>query len=398
MTAALIALAALLGPVSQEDPYLAQAKLLHAKYPLIDGHNDLPWGMRRRPGGFDEFEIRLRQETGQTDIPRIREGGLGGQFWSVYVPTSLPGAEAVEATMQQIEIVHAMADRYPDVFEVAYTADDVMRIFNEGKVASMIGLEGGHSINSSLQALRAFYRQGARYMTVTHSSNTPWADSATDEPQNDGLSEFGEQVIREMNRLGMLVDLSHVSADTMRDVFRIARAPVIYSHSGAGGICDHPRNVPDDILPLVGANGGVIMVIILAAYTSQEVYEHSQESDKVQEAAIERFGEGDERVGQALERWLEDNPRPAATLSQVADHIDHIKRWIGVDHIGIGGDYDGGGGVEGLEDVSTYPMLTAELLRRGYTEHDIAKILGLNVVRVMRHAERTARVMQRAGG
>ncbi|MCH8978451.1 MAG: dipeptidase [Armatimonadetes bacterium] len=382
-------------PVQQADPYLAQARLLHAKYPLIDGHNDLPWGMRRRPGGFDDFEIRLRQDEGQTDIPRMREGGMGGQFWSVYVPTSLPGAEAVEATMQQIEIVHNMADRYPDVFEIAYTADDVMRIFNEGKIASMIGVEGGHCINSSLQALRAFYRQGARYMTVTHSSNTPWADSATDDPQNGGLNEFGEEVIREMNRLGMLVDLSHVSADTMRDVFRIARAPVIFSHSGAGGICEHPRNVPDDVLPLVKRNGGVIMVIILASYTSQETYEHSLTQQTAQEVADARFGEGSDEADEAMRDWMEGNPRPAATLSQVADHIDHIKDRIGVDHIGIGGDYDGGGGVEGLEDVSTYPMLTAELLRRGYTEREIAKILGLNVIRIMRAAERTSRIMQR---
>ncbi|MCH7903978.1 MAG: dipeptidase [Armatimonadetes bacterium] len=383
--------------IQKADPYLVQAKLLHAQYPLIDGHNDLPWGMRNREGGFDEFDIRLRQDTGQTDIPRLREGGLGGQFWSVYVPTSLPGGEAVEATMQQIEIVYDMADRYSDVFEMAYTADDVMRIFNDGKIASMIGVEGGHCINSSLQALRAFYRQGARYMTVTHSSNTPWADSATDEPQNDGLNAFGEQVIREMNRLGMLVDLSHVSADTMRDVFRVTRAPVIYSHSGAGGVTPHPRNVPDDILPLVKVNGGVIMVIILASYTSPAIYAHSQARDKVEETAIARYGEGDERVAQTVERWLSINERPIATLSQVADHIDHIKNMIGVDHIGIGGDYDGGGGVEGLEDVSTYPKLTAELLRRGYTDEEIGKILGLNVIRVMREAERVSRVMKREG-
>ncbi|MCH7945861.1 MAG: dipeptidase, partial [Armatimonadetes bacterium] len=340
MNAALIALIGMLTAGLQDDPYLAQAKLLHAKYPLIDGHNDLPWGMRRRPGGFDEFEIRLRQDEGQTDIPRMREGGMGGQFWSVYVPTSLPGAEAVEATMQQIEIVYDMADRYTDVFEVAYTADDVMRIFNEGKIASMIGVEGGHCINESLQALRAFYRQGARYMTITHSSNTPWADSATDEPQNDGLNAFGEEVIREMNRLGMLVDLSHVSADTMRDTFRVTRAPAIFSHSGAGGVTPHPRNVPDDILPLVKVNGGVIMVIFLSSYTSPAIYAHSQERDKVEEAATARYGEGDERVAQTVERWLSINERPIATLSQVADHIDDIKNMIGVDHIGMGGDYD----------------------------------------------------------
>ena len=396
MNAALIALIGMLTAGLQDDPYLAQAKLLHAKYPLIDGHNDLPWRMLRNfERNFDNFDIRNRHEDGNTDIPRIREGGLGGQFWSVYVPVSLPGDEAVAATMNQIEIVHDMIDRYPDVFELALTADDVMRIFKSGKVASLIGLEGGHSINSSLQALRAFYRQGARYMTITHSANTPWADSCTDEPQNGGLNEFGESVILEMNRLGMLVDLSHTSPDTMRDALRVTRAPVIYSHSGAGGITGHVRNVPDDILPLVRANNGVIMMVVLASFTSPEVFAHSLARDKIQEAAVAQFGEGDERVAQAVEEWVEDNPRPIATLSQVADHIDHIRNRIGVDHIGIGADYDGGGGLEGLEDVSTYPNLTAELLRRGYSEHDIAKILGLNVLRVMRAAERTARIMQR---
>ena len=401
MNVALIALIAMMSPVAQDDPYLVRAKILHAKYPLIDGHNDLPWRMRRNfESNFDNFDIRNLHEgenAGNTDIPRLRAGGMGAQFWSVYIPVSLEGADAVEATMQQIEIVRDMTDRYSDVFEMAYTADDIMRIFNAGKIGSMIGIEGGHSINNSLQVLRAFYRQGARYMTITHSRNTPWADSCTDDPQNGGLNLFGESVIREMNRLGMLVDISHVSPDTMRDVLRVTRSPVIFSHSGAGGITPHVRNVPDAILPLVKRNGGVIMVVVLASFTSPEVYAHSQEMQKIRDAAIERFGEGDERVTQTVERWLSINERPKATLSQVADHIDHIKNMIGVDHIGIGADYDGGGGLEGLEDVSTYPMLTAELLRRGYTDEEIGKILGLNVLRVMRGAERVSRAMKREG-
>ena len=372
----------------QEDPYLIQARALHAKYPLIDGHNDLPGVLRRRADGdFSKNNLRIALEGAQTDIARIRSGGLGGQFWSVYVPTSLTGPEAVKQTLNQIELVHRMIETYPDVFEAAYTADDIERAFKRGKVASLFGMEGGHSIDNSLETLRAMYRAGARYMTLTHNKNTPWADSCTDTPEHGGLSEFGEQVVLEMNRLGMLVDLSHVSPDTMRDALRVSRAPVIYSHSGAGGVCNHVRNVPDDVLPLVKQNGGVIMVVVLASFTSQQVYDH----ERSRQGAQLRFGADT----QQLRDWEAANPAPKATLAQVADHIDHIRSKIGVDHIGIGADFDGGGGVVGLEDVSKYPMLTAELLRRGYTESDMAKILGLNVLRAMRGAEHTAWVMRR---
>ena len=387
----------------QEDPYLAQARALHAKYPLIDGHNDLPGVLRRRAeGDFSQVSIRTTLEDAQTDIPRIRAGGMGGQFWSVYVPTSLQGADAVKQTLNQIELVHRMVEAHPDTFEVAYTADDIERAFRNGKVASMFGMEGGHSIDNSLESLRALYRAGARYMTLTHNRNTPWADSCTDTPQSNGLSEFGEQVVLEMNRLGMLVDLSHVSPDTMRDALRVSRAPVIYSHSGAGGLCNHPRNVPDDVLPLVKQNNGVIMVVVLASFTSQAVYDHQRARQAAQNRAREQFNNVTGQVEDAMKKWDADNPAPQATLQQVADHIDHIKRAIGADHIGIGADFDGGGGVLGLEDVSKYPMLTAELLRRGYTEEEIGKFLGLNLLRVMRAAEHTAWVMKRermgAGG
>jgi membrane dipeptidase len=392
----MLALIAALALHHQEDPYLAQARALHAKYPLIDGHNDLPGVVRRRSDGdFVKLDLRKTVEGGQTDVARIRAGGLGGQFWSVYVPTSLTGPEAVKQTLNQIELVHRMIEVYPDVFQAAYTADDVERAFKDGKVASMFGMEGGHSIDGSLETLRAMYRAGARYMTLTHNRNTTWADSCTDTPEHGGLSPFGEQVVLEMNRLGMLVDLSHVSPDTMRDALRVSRAPVIYSHSGAHGVCNHPRNVPDDVLPLVKQNNGVVMVVVLDSFTSQAVYDHDRARTAAQDEARRTFGTDTAKVEQAMSEWDAAHKAPQATLSQVADHIDHIRRLIGVDHVGIGADFDGGGGVQGLEDVSKYPMLTAELLRRGYTEDDVAKILGLNVLRVMRAAERTSWIMKR---
>lgn len=384
--------------LQQQDPYLARAHALHARYPLIDGHNDLPGLLRRQSDGdFGRLSLRTNIANGQTDIDRIRAGGLGGQFWSVYVPASLPGPEAVKQTLNQIELVHRMIETYPDVFQIALTSSDIETAFKNGKVASLFGMEGGHSIDGSLETLRAMYRAGARYMTLTHNRNTPWADSCTDTPEHGGLSAFGEEVVLEMNRLGMLVDLSHVSPDTMRDALRVSRAPVIYSHSGAGGVCNHPRNVPDDVLPRVKQNNGVIMVVVLASFTSQAVYDHQRGRQARQDAVRQQFGDDEMRIQRAMTEWDAANPAPQATLAQVADHIDHIKRSIGVDYIGIGADFDGGGGVVGLEDVSKYPMLTAELLRRGYTDEDIAKILGLNVLRVMRAAEHASWVMKREG-
>lgn len=373
----LLAAALVLFGSASADTYLDRARALMGKTPLIDGHNDLPWSFRRGGGNTSRTtNIREHREGGQTDIPRLREGRVGGQFWSVYVPTSLKGEEAVRMTREQIGIVYDLCRRYSDTFEIAWSADDVERIFKSGRIASMAGMEGGHSIDNSLKTLREMYELGARYMTLTHSQNTPWADSATDEPKNHGLDDFGRQVVREMNRLGMLVDLSHVSAETMHDVLDIAKAPVIFSHSGARGVCDNPRNVPDDVLRRLKSNGGVVMVVIFRPYVSQA---YSDWSDRRREAV---------RGGANGRDWEAKNPPPKVTLVQVADHIDHIRRVAGIDHIGIGSDFDGGGGVDDLDDVSTYPLLIAELLRRGYSDQDVNKILGLNVLRVMRAAER----------
>ncbi|MBV6489685.1 MAG: hypothetical protein CNCCGFBP_00018 [Fimbriimonadaceae bacterium] len=380
---------------SQDLDLLSRAIGIHAKYPLIDGHNDLPWRLRalnqRNPMALD---ISKRLDDGQTDIPRLREGGLSGQFWSVYVPATLTGDEAVRTTKEQIGIVYKLARTYPDVFEICTTAEQVDRTFQKGRIASLIGMEGGHSINASLDVLRDMYFLGARYMTLTHSKNTPWADSATDTPQHGGLTEFGVEVVREMNRLGMLVDLSHVSEETMNDVLDVAEAPVIFSHSSARAICGHARNVPDGVLKRLKSNGGVVMVVILDSYVSEEL-RLWQEARQEHRRSLDVQAVGVEAIEAQMREWERKNPQPKATLAQVADHIDHVRKVAGIDHIGIGGDYDGGGGVEGLEDVSKYPMLTAELLRRGYSTSDIGKILGLNVLRAMRGAEKTSQRLRR---
>lgn len=339
----------------------AMAAKIHAGGMLFDGHNDLPWTMRTRGGSsFDQVDI-AQSTTFHTDIPRLREGGLKAQFWSVYVPagTDLTG-NALLQTLEQIELVHQMCQRYPDVFEMAATAADIERIVKEGKIASMIGVEGGHSIENSLQALRELYRRGARYMTLTHSKTLGWADSATDEPLNNGLSPFGQEVIREMNRLGMLVDLSHVSEKCMRDALAITQAPVIYSHSSARAICDHPRNVSDELLRMTADNGGVVMVNFMSGYVVPTDH-------------------------------LEADRNARGTCGTVCDHIEHIIKVAGVDHVGIGSDYDGVSRLPaGLEDVSCYPRITEELVRRGYSESEIHKILGGNVLRVLRQAEAVA--------
>ena len=374
-------------PVS-DDP----ARALHDTVPLMDGHNDLPWEMRNRAGyDFTARDIRLRLDNGHTDIPRLREGGVGAQFWSVYVPASMQGDMAVSATLEQVAAVHEMVRLYPDTFAFAGTADDIERVFADGKIASMMGMEGGHSIDSSLGALRMFYRLGVRYMTLTHGANVPWADSATDEPAHGGLTAFGEEVVREMNWLGMLVDLSHVSPETMRDAIQLSEAPIIFSHSSARALCDVPRNVPDDVLRMLPENGGVIMISFVPGFTSQEVADHSATASA--EAARLEALHGDDQAARdaGMAAWREAHPTPVATIAQVANHIDHVREAAGIDHIGLGADFDGITTViQGLEDVSTYPALTAELMTRGYAGEDIQKILGLNVIRVLRGAERVA--------
>lgn len=362
--------------------------------PLIDGHNDVPWQVRKR-AKLSLDELPLDSSTAEldppmhTDWPRLKEGRFGGVFWSVWVPTDLSGPEAVQTTLEQIDVVHRMTAKWPDVLTFATTAREVRNIHRRRRVASLVGIEGGHSMGDSLAALRMFYEAGARYMTLTHWKNTPWADAATDAPEHDGLTDFGRDVVRECNRLGLLVDLSHVSEATMADALDVSSAPVIFSHSGARAINRHPRNVPDAILDRLRNNDGVVMVDFFPAYVSREVWEHDA-ARRAEEARLEVMflGDPDGREA-ALEAWNDANPQPRATLAQVADHIDHIKARIGVRHIGIGTDFDGmGDQPDGLDDVSKVPELLLELLRRGYSERDIAAIAGGNVLRVLEAAER----------
>lgn len=373
--AAALGLVMLVASVHAQD-FKARAIAIHKQTPLIDGHNDYPWALRDLDPGKDLSKADIAEPVPKlmTDIPRLRQGGVGGQFWSVYTPSTMMDKDATRVTMEQIDVVHRMAQKWPTVFEIAYTAADVERAFKAGRIASMIGMEGGHSIDNSLGALRMFYALGARYMTLTHNGNLRWADAAADKPEHGGLTKFGEEVVREMNRLGMMVDLSHVSPDTMEDALRVTEAPVIFSHSSARALCNVPRNVPDNVLQMVAKNGGVVMVTFVPGFISQEVADFNARPEA-------------ERKGMTA---------PRATLSQVADHIDHIRKVAGIDHIGLGGDFDGiTDVVQGLEDVSKYPDLTAELLKRGYSEADVKKIIGQNVLRVMRQVEKVAAGLQK---
>jgi membrane dipeptidase len=377
-----------------------------AATPLIDGHNDLPWELRDRTKGA-LASIDLRSDTTKlpvpeggaplmTDIPRLRAGHVGGQFWSVWVPTELKGNDAVQATLEQIDLVKRMVAMYPADFQLAYTAADVRRIHRSGKVASLIGVEGGHSINGSLATLRTMHDLGARYMTLTHTQNTAWADSATDTPVHHGLTPFGLDVVREMNRLGMLVDLSHVSPEAMKAALAVTAAPVIFSHSSARAINSHPRNVPDDVLQLVAKNGGVVMVNFYPAYVSEAANQwqadYAAERTRYNSPPYAGLYIGQpERAKAALDAWEKAHPKPVVTLSEVADHIEHIRKVAGIDNVGIGSDFDGIDEVpQGLEGVDRYPALLAEMMRRGWTDSDVAKLAGLNVLRVMEQAEQVA--------
>ena len=401
MTLSLIALAVPLAAVmaTQTDPALDRARRLLREVPVIDGHNDYPWEVRQKAAlDLAKLDMRQPQPSIMTDFARLASGGVGGQFWSVYVPSPAPGtdpAASVTMTLEQIDIVHRMVARYPDKLSLALTADDIERAQKQGRIASLIGMEGGHSINSSLATLRMMHRLGARYMTLTHSLNVPWADSATDTPKLDGLSPFGESVVREMNRLGMLVDLSHVSPATMADALRVSTAPIIFSHSSARALCDVPRNVPDDILRQVPKNGGVVMVTFVPGFIAQQVADYNKRETDERARLTAELKNNTEAVNKAIEAWRAKNPTPRASLLQVADHIDHIRKTAGIDHVGLGGDFDGiTSVVVGLEDVSTYPMLIAELLRRGYTDEDIKKIAARNILRVIRGAEAAALKLQ----
>ena len=376
---------------------LERARALSKHVPLIDGHNDYPWELREKAQrDLEKLDISKPQPTLMTDIARLRAGGVGGQFWSVYVPGELQGQAAVTATLEQIDIVHRRMRKYPETFELALTADDVERTYKKGKIASLVGMEGGHAIDNSLAVLRMFNRLGARYMTLTHNVDLPWADAAAGKSPLGGLSAFGEQVVREMNWLGMLVDISHVSPDTMKDAIAVSEAPIIFSHSCARAITDHVRNVPDDVLQMLPKNGGIVMVTFVPGFVSSKVTEWNR-TQTAEENRLKALTPSDAAaVKTALDAWTKANPAPRATLKDVADHIDHIKKIAGIDHIGLGGDFDGiTTVVEGLENVSTYPALIAELLRRGYKDDEIKKILGQNILRVMRAAEKVSAKLQK---
>ncbi len=378
-----------------------QARDLLRRFPLIDGHNDLPWELReqaQRGGGDvstlslapgDPAAVNLAAPVAgtHTDLPRLAAGGVGAQFWSVYVPASLAGDGAVSTVLEQIDVVRRMIAAYPDALELALTADDGERIFASGRVASLLGAEGGHAIAGSLGVLRMLYALGVRYLTLTHNANVGWADSATDEPQAGGLTEFGRDVVREMQRIGMLVDLSHVAVSTMNDALDVAEAPVIFSHSSAKAVCNSPRNVPDDVLERLRDNNGVCMVTFVPMFVSQECADwFSGLKEFVAARGLDPRSFTDIRGAEP--EWKAAHPVPRARLSQVADHIEHVRSVAGVEHVGIGGDFDGTSEVTaGLEDVSKYPALFSELLRRGWSESDLEALAGANVLRVLRAAE-----------
>lgn len=390
--------------------------------PLIDGHNDLPWQFTRM--GVDVEQIDLRQDMSRlpdpllTDIPRLRAGQVGAQFWSVYVPANAPeivgpshsatspeshletearSLRQVQAALVQFDIVHRMVELYPDDFELARNAGDIRRIHRQGRIASLIGLEGGHFINNSLPLLRVYYSLGARYLTLTHAETHDWADAAGDEPRHHGLTGFGRQVVCEMNRLGMLVDLSHVTDDVMRDALEVTRAPVIFSHSSARALCNHPRNVPDDVLRMVRTNGGIVMVSFLPGCLNEPSREHFVRAT-AHRRILEKQWPGDlARVAHEMREWRRVNPPPPVTVRDVADHVDHVRKVAGIDAVGIGSDFEGYlGVVEGLEDVSRFPALLTELARRGYSRADLRKVAGQNFLRVFRGAERAASRLRRS--
>ena len=374
-----------------------------AQTPLIDGHNDLPWEIRSRfasdlaRADLSRSTVGLPAPEGSpplmSDIPRLKAGHVGAQFWSVWIPAETQGPSAVQMTIEQIDLVKQMCARYPQDLAMAYTAADIVRLHKSGRIASLIGVEGGHQINNSLPALRAYYELGARYMTLTHFANIAWADSATDNPVHHGLTPFGREVVREMNRLGMLVDLSHVSADTMRAALAVSEAPVMFSHSSARALVDHPRNVPDDMLHLVAANGGIVMVNFYPGYVSEA--RRRWEADRAAEQARYNsppFGGlyigQPERARAALAEWERAHPKPAVGIGDVADHIDYIAKVAGVDHVGLGSDFDGiPEAPAGLDGVDKYPALLAGLAQRGWSDADLAKLAGGNLLRVLAKAE-----------
>ncbi len=366
---------------------------IHLEALLIDGHNDLPWQFRQHNDfSFRTFDIARPQPLLHTDIERLKKGGVGAQFWAAYVDTeTIAKKTAVRETLEQIDVIHRIVKAYPDTFEMAYTADDIVRIRKAGKIASLIGVEGGHSIDNSLGVLRCLHTLGARYMTLTHTDTLDWADSATDVARHGGLTPFGESVVLEMNRLGMLVDISHVSADTMRHALKITKAPLIASHSSAFAIAPHPRNVPDDVLKLVAKNNGVVMVNFYSGFITPEGARLLPEMLKAYRDLKKQYPNAQEFKA-AYSAWKSEHPMPTGSVHDVVDHIEHIIKVAGVDHVGIGSDFDGINMCpRQLEDVSCYPYITQELLNRGHSREEIHKILGGNVLRVLRDAEAVAK-------
>ncbi len=376
---------------------VAHVRRLLRSTPLVDGHNDLPWAMREekeRPLDVVAYDLR-RTTKGMTDIARLRRGGVGGQFWSVYIPGEIRDSGYARVQLEQIDIARRVIARYPDVFTPATTAAEVRRAFAAGRIGSLLGMEGGHAIENSLGALRAYHALGVRYMTLTHNVTLDWADAAADVARHGGLTEFGKEVVREMNRLGMLVDLSHVSPGTMSDALDVAEAPVIFSHSNARARTNVPRNVPDSILARLPKNGGVVMVTFVPGFVSQAVADHAAQLGRVRDS-VARAAPGDNDAQfRAVAAWRASHPSPVATIGDVADHLDHIKQVAGAAHVGLGGDFDGiTETVQGLEDVSKYPDLLAELVKRGWTDSELRGLLGENVLRVLTRAEAVAARLQ----
>jgi len=377
---------------------LAYVRKLLRNTPLVDGHNDLPWAMReaaKDPLDVVAYDLR-RKTAGMTDIARLRKGMVGGQFWSVYIPGEVRDSGYARIQLEQIDIAKRVIARYPDVFVPAFTAADVRTAYAQGKIGSLLGMEGGHAIENSLGALRSYYELGARYMTLTHNVTLDWADAANDVPRNKGLTAFGKEVVREMNRLGMLVDLAHTSPAVMSQALSVTEAPVIWSHAAARGITDVPRNVPDSILARLPKNGGVVMMTFVPGFVSQAVANYGAQVTAVRDSIAKRFPNDNDAQFKAVAAWRETHSAPIATIADVADHLDHIKDVAGAAHVGIGGDFDGiTETVQGLEDVSTYPTLFAELLKRGWTDTELKGLAGENVLRALKGAETVSALLRK---
>ena len=372
------------------------ALAIHRDAILVDGHNDLPWELRSKSdGSFRKVDISQPQPKLHTDIPRLRKGGVGAQFWSAYVPAeTAKTGKAVTQTLEQIDTIHRMIATYPETFAFAGSVDDILAARRQGKIASMIGVEGGHSIDNSLGVLRSLYRLGVRYMTLTHSETLDWADSATDKPKSNGLSPFGEQVVAEMNRLGMLVDISHVSVDTMKQAIKVSRAPVIASHSSAWAVANHPRNVPDEVLLMIKEKDGVVMINFFSGFILPEGSHLYKDMYQTAKKLREQYPD-EAQYQEAIDQWKKEHPVPRGSVHNVVDHIEHVIKVAGIDHVGLGSDFDGIPVLpEQLDDVSCYPVITQELLNRGYNAEQIKKVLGSNLLRVFRKAEEVSRELQ----